>query len=163
MRSEIEWAYEWIDLPSLTTFILRRENFTCIGSVILESSHLVVDWTRYPSIIIWWNPFWYGLLGRPFPVHLFPPILKYVFSHLIIIRCSCSRISYQKQNQVPLGFISCFIHSLITLHVAAHETLNNRFTNPVAIDWEYSLNSSSQSGTSLTVPNHPPWNPHHFM
>ena len=52
MRSEIEWIDEWIDLPSLTTFKGEWWNFWFIGSVILESSDLVIDWTRYPSIII---------------------------------------------------------------------------------------------------------------
>ena len=56
MRSEIGWNDEWIDLPSLISFKGYRFNFWYIGSVILESSHLVIDWIRYPSIIIQWNP-----------------------------------------------------------------------------------------------------------
>ena len=52
MRSDIEWKDEWIDLPSLTAFKGDGDNFRFIGSVILESSHLVIDWNRYPSIVI---------------------------------------------------------------------------------------------------------------
>ena len=55
MRSEIEYVDEWIDLPSLTEFNGNDYNFGCIGSVILESMDLVLDWCRYPSIIIQWN------------------------------------------------------------------------------------------------------------
>ena len=98
MRSEIEWVDEWIDLPSLTEFKGEYYNFYRIGSVILESMDLVFDWCRYPSIIIQWNQILYRLL----PVHLFPPILKYSYSHFLIIRCDCSRISHQKQKQVRL-------------------------------------------------------------
>ena len=43
MRSEIEWVNEWIDLPSLTTFKGNDGNFYAIGSVILESTDLVID------------------------------------------------------------------------------------------------------------------------
>ena len=92
MRSDIEWNNEWIDLPSLTSFKGDEFNFKYIGSVILESSHLVIDWTRYPSIRIQWSSIRLWLL----PLHLFPPILKYSFSHLIIIRCSCPRIIHQE-------------------------------------------------------------------
>ena len=56
MRSKSEWNDEWIDLPSLTSFKGDWYNFYAIGSVILESNHLVIDWTRYSSIIIQWNP-----------------------------------------------------------------------------------------------------------
>ena len=51
MKSGIEWSDEWIDLPSLTHFNGNGNNFRFIGSVILESSHIPFDWTRYPSII----------------------------------------------------------------------------------------------------------------
>ena len=98
MRSEIEWVDEWIDLPSLTEFYGGCFNFRNIGSMILESSDLVFDWCRYPSIIIWWNLHRYLVLL----LHLFPPILKYPFSHFLILRCCCSRISHQKQKQVRL-------------------------------------------------------------
>ena len=101
MRSDIGWTDEWIDLPSLTSFKGDEANFYAIGSVILESSDLVIDWTRYPSVIILGNPIRWWLL----PVHLFPPILKYAFSHLIIIRCYCSRIIHQKQKQISLILI----------------------------------------------------------
>ena len=56
MRSETEWKDEWLDLPSLTSFKGDEYNFASIGSVILESNHLVIDRTRYPSIRIQWNP-----------------------------------------------------------------------------------------------------------
>ena len=104
MRSEIEWVDEWIDLPSLTEFKGDDWNFYYIGSVILESMDLVFDWCRYPSIIIQWNRLWCRLLL----VHLFPPILKYAFSHFLIIRCCCSRISHQTQKRLPLIPIPCF-------------------------------------------------------
>ena len=52
MRSEIEWVDEWIDLPLLTEFKGKEDNFYAIGTVILESSVFVFDWCRYPSIII---------------------------------------------------------------------------------------------------------------
>ena len=96
MRSEIEWADEWIDLSSLTEFKGDLYNFHSIGSVILESMDLAFDWLRYPSIIIQWNQFRWLLLR----LHLFPPILKYSFSHFLIIRCCCSRISHQTQKQL---------------------------------------------------------------
>ena len=83
MRSETEWNDEWIDLPSLTSFKGDKRNFRNMGSVILESSDLVIDRSRYPSIIIRWNPIRWCLLR----VHLFPPILEYSFFHLIIIWC----------------------------------------------------------------------------
>ena len=101
MRSEIEWSDEWIDLPSLIEIKGKDYNFRLIGSVILESSHLVFDRSRYPSIIIQWNPIRRWLLL----VHLFPPILKYPFSPLIIIRCYCSRIIHQKKKRVSLILI----------------------------------------------------------
>ena len=101
MRSEIEWADEWIDLPSLTEFKGNMDNFYAIGSVILESIDLVFDWFRYPSIIIQWN----RLRCRLLLVHLFPPILKYPFSHFLIIRCCCSRIIHQKQKRLRLILI----------------------------------------------------------
>ena len=44
MRSEIEWVDKWIDLPSLTTFKGDGGNFEYTGSVILESSHLVIGY-----------------------------------------------------------------------------------------------------------------------
>ena len=106
MRSKIKWADEWIDLPSLIIFKGGWYNFRYIGSVILESIDLVIDWCRYPSIIIQWNPIRCLLL----PLHLFPPILKYPFSHFLIIRCCCSRISHQRQKQlrlipIPVSFL----------------------------------------------------------
>ena len=104
MRSEIKWVDGWIDLPSLTEFKGNRWNFGYIGSVILESIDLVFDWCRHPSIIIWWYPIRWLLLQ----LHLFPPILKYAFSHFLIIRCCCSWISHQKQKQVRLIPIPCF-------------------------------------------------------
>ena len=107
MRSEIEWVDEWIDLPSLTEFKGDYYNFECIGSVILESMDLVFDWCRYPSIIIQWNQLRWLLL----PLHPFPPILKYSFSHFLIIRCCCSWISHQTQKQVRLIPIPCFFSS----------------------------------------------------
>ena len=95
MRSEIEWNDEWIDLPSLTSFRGDGDNFASIGSVILESSHSVIDRTRYPSVIILGNPIrWVWLLL----LRLFHPILKYSFSHFITIRCYWSRIIHQKQE-----------------------------------------------------------------
>ena len=45
MRSEIEWSDEWIDLPSLTTLKGDEGNFIAIGSVILESSDMIIDRT----------------------------------------------------------------------------------------------------------------------
>ena len=94
MRSEIEWVDEWIDLPSLMEFKGGYPNFLYIGSVILESIDLVFSWCRHPSIIIQWNLLrWLQLL-----LHLFPPTHKYPFSHFLIIRCDCSRISHQRQK-----------------------------------------------------------------
>ena len=43
MRSEIERAAAWIDLPSLSSIKGDKSNFYYIGSVILESSHLGID------------------------------------------------------------------------------------------------------------------------
>ena len=43
MRSDNERIDKWIDLPSLTSFKGDEDNFCNIGSVILESSHLVID------------------------------------------------------------------------------------------------------------------------
>ena len=105
MRSEIKWVDEWIDFPSLTIFKGDYNNFNRIGSVILESSDLAFDWCRYPSIIIQRNllPWW--LLHT----HLFPPILKYYFSHFLIIRCCCSRIIHQTRKQVRLIDQECFL------------------------------------------------------
>ena len=68
----IAWMDEWTDLPSLTSFKGDRNNFYAIGSVILESDDLWIDWSRYPSVIIKWNCIRWLLLLR----HLFPPILK---------------------------------------------------------------------------------------
>ena len=104
MRSEIEWVDEWIDLPSLTEFKGNRWNFEYIGSVILESIDVVFDWCRHPSVIIQWNLLRLCMLL----LHLFPPILKYPFSHFLIIRCCCSRISHQTQKRVRLIPIPCF-------------------------------------------------------
>ena len=118
MRSEIEWVDEWIDLPSLTEFKGGdRDNFTNIGSVILESMDLVFDWCRYPSTIVWWYPIRWRLL----PVHLFPPILKYAFSHFLIIRCywfrelpqfwktgtNCIKYRYKKPNRAEFNSVGC--------------------------------------------------------
>ena len=105
MRSEIEWDNEWIDLPSLTELKGYYWNFYAIGSVILESIDLVIDRCRYPSINIWWYRLRWWLL----PIHLFPPILKYSYSHFLIIRCYCSRISHQTQKRLPLIPIPCFL------------------------------------------------------
>ena len=105
MRSEIEWDNEWIDLPSLTELKGYYWNFYAIGSVILESIDLVIDRCRYPSINIWWYRLRWWLL----PIHLFPPILKYSYSHFLIIRCCCSRISHQTQKRLPLIPIPCFL------------------------------------------------------
>ena len=105
MRSEIEWSDEWIDLPSLTELKGDRYNFYAIGSVILESIDLVFDWCRYPSIIIQWNPIRCLLL----PLHLFPPILKYSYSHFLIIRCCRSRICHQRQKRLRLIDNECFL------------------------------------------------------
>ena len=98
MRSEREWNHEWIDLPSLTSFKGDENNFEYIGSVILKSSHLVTGWISYPSIIIQWNPIRRWLLH----LHQVPPIFKYSFSHFIIFRCYCSRISHQRQKRICL-------------------------------------------------------------
>ena len=105
MRSEIEWVDEWIDLPSLIEFKGSSFNFYAIGSVILESMDLAFAWCRYPTIIIQWNQLRWLLL----PLHIFPPILKYSFSHFLIIRRHCSRISHQKQKQVRLIDQECFL------------------------------------------------------
>ena len=43
MRSGSEYNDELIDLPSLTSIKGNGGNFEYIGSVILESSHLVID------------------------------------------------------------------------------------------------------------------------
>ena len=119
MRSETEWNDEWIDLPSLTSFKGYGGDFRYIGSVVLESSHMTVDWTRYSSVIIQWNPIrWFLLL-----LHLFPPILKYSFSlsfdhsmlllsiHLsesMVILCHliCLRYSHRRKL-IWLLLISC--------------------------------------------------------
>ena len=109
MRSDIEWNNEWIDLPSLTSFKGDDYNFYRIGSVILESSDLVIDSCRYFSIIIQWNPIRWELL----PLHLFPPILKYSFSYCIIIRCWWSRISHQRRKPlslIPIPSVSLNFH-----------------------------------------------------
>ena len=42
-------------------------------------------------------------------VHLFPPILKYSFSYLIIIRCYCSRINHQRKR-MSLSIFIFFTH-----------------------------------------------------
>ena len=116
MRSEIEWVDEWIDLPSLTEF-KGDYNFENIGSVILESMDLVFDWCRYPSIIIQWNQLRWSLLR----LHIFPPILKYILSFILIIRCHGLRelrqfwetrtISYKyrskKPNRIHFNTIGC--------------------------------------------------------
>ena len=117
MRSEIEWVDEWIDLPSLTEFKGDDYNFGRIGSVILESMDLVFDWCRYPSIIIWWNQIQLSQLL----LHLFPPILKYAFSHFLIIRCccfgelhqfwktgtNCIKYRYKKPNRIQFNSVGC--------------------------------------------------------
>ena len=105
MRSEIEWVDEWIDLPSLIEFKGDYYNLERIGSVILDSIDLVFDWCRYPSIVIQWNllPWW--LLQ----IHLFPPILKYPFSHFLIIRCHRSRIIHQTRKRLRLIDRECFL------------------------------------------------------
>ena len=100
MRSEIERVDEWADLPSLTSFNGYDDIFGYIGSVILESSYLVIESCRYPSVVIRRNPIQWWLLLL---VHPFPPILKYAFSHLIITRCSCSWISHQNQKSVAFS------------------------------------------------------------
>ena len=105
MRSEIEWVDEWIDLPSLTEFKGNNQNFRFIGSVILESMDLAFDWCRYPSIIILWNQLRWLLLR----LHLFPPILKYSFSHFLIIRCRCSRIIHREHKRLRLIDWECFL------------------------------------------------------
>ena len=141
MRSKIWWNDELSDLPSLISFKGNLMSFERIGSVILESSGLVVDWSRHSSAV-WRNSIQWSVLLQ----HLFPPILKYSFSPFITIRCYCSRISYQKQNQVPLVLFFC-IYSILITFIATHESLNNQFTDPVTINWEYSLNSSLQQST----------------
>ena len=117
MRSEIEWVDEWIDLPSLTEFKGEEYNFKSIGSVILESSHLVINWYRHPSINIWWDPIRLCLLL----LHLFPPVLKYPFSHFLIIRCcwfrelhqfwktgtNCIKYRYKKPNRIQFNSVGC--------------------------------------------------------
>ena len=124
IRSEIEWVDEWIDLPSLTEFKGDFWNFQYIGSVILESMDLVFDWCRYPSIIVWWNRLrWLLLL-----VHLFPQILKYAFSHFLIIRCCCSRIIHQTQKRLRLIPIPLFPFFL-TNRLDVHEPLNTQSIN----------------------------------
>ena len=104
MRSEIEWADEWIDLPSLTLFKGNDFNLNIIGSVILESMDLVIDWCRYPSINIWWYPIRCLLL-----LHLYHPTHKYSLSHFLIIRCCCSRIIHQTQKRLRLIDWECFL------------------------------------------------------
>ena len=118
MRSEIEWADEWIDLPSLTEFKGNNYNFKNIGSVILESSQLVFDWCRYSSIIIQWNRLRWWLLLL---LHLFPQILKYPFSPFLIIRChwyrelhqfwktgtNCIKYRYKKPNRIQFNSVGC--------------------------------------------------------
>ena len=143
MRSENERIDKWIDLPSLTRFKGKGDNFGYIGSVILESSHLVTDWTRYSPIIIQWNWIRYRSFGWPFPIRLFPPTLKYTFSHLIIIRCHCSRFIYQKQKQVCLILIPSV--SLNPIHIDNHESLNTQFTNP----WSFNKHHSHHKLTSF--------------
>ena len=111
MRSEIEWSDEWKDLPSLTLFKGEFKNFYRIGSVILESSDLVFDWCRYPSINILWNQLrWWLLL-----LHLYHWVFKYSFSHFLIIRCCCSRIINQRQKQLRLIDWECFLSTQQTI------------------------------------------------
>ena len=144
MRSEIEWNDEWIDLPSLTTFKGDGANFYLNGHVILESIALIIDWTRYSSTIIQWNPFRFWLLH----LHLFPPILKYSFSHLIIIRCYCSRISHQRLQLVSLIPFPLFHW----IHIDNHESLNTQFTN--LIESFITINNLISLFTSITQPIH---------
>ena len=61
-------------------------------------------------------------------LHLFHPILKYPFSHFLIIRCYCSRISHQTRKQVRLIPISLFPLSL-TNRLDVHEPLNTQSIN----------------------------------
>ena len=117
-----------------------------IGSVILESSHLVIDRTRYPSIIIGWNLFRQFLLL----LHLFPPIFKYSFSHLIIIRCYCSRITHQKKKQLCLILIPSV--SLNPIHIDNHESLNIQFTN--LIESFITINNLISLFTPINQPIH---------
>ena len=56
MKSGSEWNDEWTDLPSLTELKGNDFNFQCIGLVILESIHLGIDSSRYPSVSVQWNP-----------------------------------------------------------------------------------------------------------
>ena len=144
MRSESEWNDEWIDLPSLTSFKGDWHNFQCMGSVILESSHLVIDSCRYFSIIIGWNHIRFPLLR----VHPLPPTLKYLFSHLIIIRCPCSRISHHKPKQIPLILIPSFLLSWTVIIV-----------NQLAASLQqYRLNISTQEH-----PHYSPSNTHQWV
>ena len=126
MRSEIEWIDEWIDLPSLTEFKGDYYNFECIGSVVLESMDVVFDWFRHPSIIIWWNILPWLLL----PLHLFPPILKYILSYFLIIRCYCSRISHQRQKQLRLIDWECFL--------STHQMTMRKRVSEQKRDWSHS-------------------------
>ena len=122
MRSENVWVDEWIDLPSLTEFKGDWSNFECIGSVILESMDLVFDWCRHPSIIIRWNPIRWRLL----PLHLFLQILKYSFSHFLILRCYCSRILHQKRERFHRILIPCFF---LTNYFDDYKPLNAQSIN----------------------------------
>ena len=97
------FTYLSTDLPSLTRFTGYVYNLGRIGSVILESIHWVIDWCRYPSLIIQWNPVRCWLLL----VHPFPPIFKYAFSHFIIFRCVRSGVFHQFWTQITLANESC--------------------------------------------------------
>ena len=141
------FSWLWIDLPSLVSFKGSVFNYYYFGIVVLESSHLVIDWTRYPSIIIRWNTIRLWILR----VHLFPPILRYAFSHLIIIRCYWSRISHQKQKQVCLILIP-FV-SLNPIHIDNHESLNTQFTN--LIESFITINNLISLFTPITQPTNP--------
>ena len=92
MKSSSVWNDEWIDLPSLASFKGEYDNFRFMDSVILESSDMTMDWCRYPSTVRRWNPIQETVLL----LYLFPSILEYSFSHLLITWCSCSWVSHQK-------------------------------------------------------------------
>ena len=136
-NAKLAWIDWWMNRSSFPSIRGDKDNFETIGSMILESIAIMVFWCRYPSIIMWWNPIRWWLLQ----LHVFPPIFKYVWCHLITIRFSCSRISHQKQKQLCEFFTIVILFPISTLSLPFYQTN----TSPLLNQWHHSINSTNNT------------------
>ena len=131
MRSDIEWETTRIDLPSLTSLIGEKYNFTNIGSITLESTNLSSYWFRCPAIVIWRYPPQSWLLL----VFVFASVIRYMSSFPFFGRCWWSKVFHHKQMVVCTSLVPIRCCLSISLHLFVPSDVASASSNDAKGSW----------------------------